>query len=163
VSEPVGFGDFVAARSAALVRSAWLLTGDETVARDLVWAALDKTRARWAWVARQDSPEDYVRRVMLSAFLTWNWRWRGTFPVARVAGPPAHQDAAAEGDIRWAVSQALRTLSAQQRAAVVLRFFDDLTEAQTADVLGCSVGTVQRQTSRALSKLHDYPQFMRRM
>jgi len=161
VSEPVGFGDFVAARSAALVRSAWLLTGDETAARDLVWAALGKTRARWARVARQDSPEDYVRRVMLSTFLTWNWRWRGAFPDARVPGRPAHQDAAAEGDIRRAVSQALRTLSPQQRAAVVLRFFDDLTEAQTADVLGCSAGTVQRQTSRALSKLHDHPQFMR--
>ncbi len=123
MSEPEGFRDFVAARSAALRRSAWLLTGDETTAQDLVQAALVKTWARWARLVRQDAPEAYV--------------WRVT---------------------RQAVSQALRTLPRRQRAVVVLRFFDDLTEAQAADILGCSVGTVKSQTSKALSRLRGCPQ-----
>jgi RNA polymerase sigma-70 factor (sigma-E family) len=159
VSEPEGFRDFVAARSAALMRSAWLLTGDETTAQDLVQAALVKTWARWARLVRQDAPEAYVRRVMLSVFLTWNRRrWRGEFPVAAVPDQPELRDAAAEADVRQAVSQALRTLPRRQRAVVVLRFFDDLTEAQAADILGCSVGTVKSQTSKALSRLRGCPQ-----
>ena len=88
MGEPEGFRDFVAARSAALTRSAWLLTGDEMAAQDLVQVALVKTWARWARLARQDAPEAYVRRVMLSTFLTWNRRrWRGEFPVAAVPRP----------------------------------------------------------------------------
>lgn len=159
MSEPEGFRDFVAARSAALVRSAWLLTGDETAAQDLVQAALVKTWARWARLARQDAPEAYVRRVMLSTFLTWNRRrWRGEFQVAAVPDRPELWDGAAEADVRRAVAEALRTLPRRQRAVVVLRFFDDLTEAQAADVLGCLVGTVKSQTSKAMSRLRGCPQ-----
>ncbi len=159
MGEPEGFRDFVAARSAALTRSAWLLTGDEMAAQDLVQVALVKTWARWARLARRDAPEAYVRRVMLSTFLTWNRRrWRGEFPVAAVPDQPEPRDAAAEADVRRAVSQALRTLPGRQRAVVVLRFFDDLTEAQAADILGCSVGTVKSQTSKALSRLRACPQ-----
>ncbi len=111
VSEPEGFRDFVAARSAALMRSAWLLTGDEATAQDLVQAALVKTWARWARLARQDAPEAYVRRVMLSTLLTWSRRrWRGEFPAASVPDRPELRDAAAEADVRRAVSEALRTL-----------------------------------------------------
>ena len=159
MSKPEKFGDFVAARSAALLRSAWLLTGDEVTARDLVQAALVKARARWAWLVRQDAPEAYVRRIMLSTFLAWRWRWRGELPVAVVPGRPRQRDTPAEADIRRAVSHALRTLPPRQRAMVVLRFFDDLTEAQAAEVLGCSVGTVKSQTAKALSRLRDCPQW----
>lgn len=160
MSEREGFDDFVAARSAALLRSAWLLTGDEVTAQDLVQMALVKARVRWVWLVRQDAPEAYVRRVMLSTFLTWRWRRRrGEFPVAMVPHRPEPWDAAVEADIRWAVSHALRALPPRQRAMVVLRFFDDLTEAQAADVLGCSVGTVKSQTAKALSRLRDCPQW----
>jgi RNA polymerase sigma-70 factor (sigma-E family) len=159
VSEPVGFRDFVAARSAALLRSAWLLTGDKATARDLVEAALIKTQRRWPWLARQDAPEVYVRRVMFSTFLARKRRpWRGALPVAVVPGRPEPRDAAAEAGIPLAVSQALRTLPPRQRAVVVLRFFDNLTEAQAANVLGCSVGAVRSHTARALSRLHECPQ-----
>jgi RNA polymerase sigma-70 factor (sigma-E family) len=160
VSKPEGFGDFAAARSVALLRSAWLLTGDEATAHDLVRLALVRTRARWAWVARQDAPEAYVRRVMFSTFLTWRWqRLGGGFPAAVVPGRPEPRDAPGEAGIRHAVSHALRTLPPRQRAMVVLRFFDDLTEAQAADVLGCSVGTVKSQTAKALARLRDCPQW----
>ena len=155
----MGFRDFVAARSAALLRSAWLLTGDKVTAQDLVQAALVKARVRWAWLARQDSAEAYVRKMMLSTFLTWRWqRWRGE-PPAVVPGHPEPADAVVEAGIPWVVSQALRTLSPRERAVVVLRFFDDLTEAQAADILGCSVGTVRSQTAKALSRLDEYRQW----
>lgn len=96
---------------------------------------------------------------MISTFLTWERRpWRAAWPAIVVSGQPEPRDAAVQTGIPWAVSQALQTLSARQRALVMLRFFDDLTEAQAADALGCSVGTVRSQTARALSRLRKCPQ-----
>lgn len=155
---PDGFDDFVAARSPALVRTAWMLTGDRAVAEDLVQTALAKTWSRWSQVLRQDAPEAYVRRVMFSTFLTWNRRrWRGELPVAMVPDGPGQGDAFAAADLRRTVMGALRELPRRQRAVVVLRFLEDLTEAQTADALGCSVGTVKSQTAKALSRLRTSP------
>lgn len=152
--EPDGFREFVASRSAALVRSAWLLTGDEREAQDLVQTALAKTWSRWSRVVRQDAPEGYVRRVMLSTYLTsTRRRWRGEVPVDRLPERAVAGDAFAAVDLRGPVHAALRELPPRQRAVVVLRFFDDLTETQTADVLGCSVGTVKSQAAKALAKL----------
>ncbi len=154
--EPEGFREFVGARSGALVRSAWLLTGDEAEAEDLVQTALAKTWSRWSGVVRQDAPEAYVRRVMLSTFLTWRRRrWRGELSVAAVPERADPRDAFAGVDLRPSVQAALRGLPPRQRAVIVLRFFDDLTEAQTADVLGCSVGTVKSQSAKALAKLRE--------
>jgi DNA-directed RNA polymerase specialized sigma24 family protein len=83
VAEPDGFREFVITRSPALVRSAVLPTGDEGPAHDLVQAALVKTRKRWGQIVKQDAPEAYVRRVIISTFLTWNRRrWRGEQPMA---------------------------------------------------------------------------------
>jgi DNA-directed RNA polymerase specialized sigma24 family protein len=109
----------------------------------LVRAALDKMRPRWARLAREGSPEAHVRRVMLLTFLTWGWR--GGLAFAAQRGRPGQPDTAAGPGAGQAVSEALRILPRKQRAAVVLllQFFDDLTETQTADALGCSVGTVQ--------------------
>lgn len=155
MSEPEGFRDFVVARSPALVRSAWLLTGNEATAQDLVQTALAKTWSRWARVTR-DSPEAYVRRVMVSTYLTWNRRrWHGEVAVASVPDQTDACDAFAQADLRQSLGAALRTLPRRQRAVVVLRFFDDLTEAQAADVLGCAVGTVKSQTAKALTRLRD--------
>jgi RNA polymerase sigma-70 factor (sigma-E family) len=159
VVEPDGFREFVVARSAALVRSAVLLTGDEALAQDLVQAALAKTWSRWARVVRQDAPEAYVRAVMVSTFLTWNRRrWRAEQPVAEVPERDSPRDDFAAADLRSCVLGAVRGLAPRQRAVVVLRYFDDLTEPQVAAVLGCSVGTVKSQSAKALLALRACPQ-----
>jgi DNA-directed RNA polymerase specialized sigma24 family protein len=125
VAEPEGFREFVAARSAALVRSALLLTGDEAMAQDLVQTALVKTWSRWASVARRDAPEAYVRRVLVSTFLTWSRRrWHGEHPVAVVPDRAGVRDELADADLRGCVSSALGVLprpAAGRRRAAVLR------------------------------------------
>jgi RNA polymerase sigma-70 factor (sigma-E family) len=153
MSEPLGFREFVAARQRALLRSAWLLTGDWHAAEDLVQSSLAKTWPRWQSIARRDQPELYVRRIMVNTHSTW-WRrkWRSELP-ADALPETAGADEFATADTRAAVRTALAALPPRQRAAVVLRYFDDLTEVQTAAVLGCSVGAVKSQTSRALAKL----------
>lgn len=159
MSQPDDFRKFVAARSPALVRSAWVLTGDEATAQDLVQTALAKTWVRWTAVRRQDAPEAYVRRVIVSTFLTWNRRrWRGELAVASVPERMEPRDPFADADLRTAVTAALRALTPRQRAVIALRFFDDLTEAQAAEVLRCTVGTVKSQTWKALARLRDCPE-----
>lgn len=152
-SEPESFREFVHARSSSLQRSAWLLTGDRHAAEDLVQAALERCWLRWDRLDLSSDPEPYVRRVLLSVFLTWRRRfWRreqpsGQSPVAGTASPSA------DSDLRLVVAAALAALPPRQRAAVVCRYFDDLSEAQTAAVMGCTVGTVKSQTAKALGKL----------
>jgi RNA polymerase sigma-70 factor (sigma-E family) len=159
VTEPDGFREFVATRSAALVRSAWLLTGNEASAQDLVQTALAKTWVRWPTVIRQDAPEAYVKRVMVSTYLTWRRRrWHGERSVAVLPDRIEAPDEFAMADLRGAVGDALAALPPRQRAVVVLRFFDDLTEAATAEVLGCSIGTVKSQAAKALASLRGHPQ-----
>lgn len=154
MQEPEGFRDFVAARSAALVRSAWLLTGDEGQAQDLVQAALAKAWSRWPRIVRQDAPEAYVRRIILSTYLTWSRRrWRGELPAETLPDEPSPTDAYDDVDLRHALLGALSELPPRQRAVVVLRYFDDMTEAQAAGVLGCSVGTVKSQAAKAMVRL----------
>jgi RNA polymerase sigma-70 factor (sigma-E family) len=159
VREPEGFRDFVVARQRALLRSAWLLTGDWHAAEDLVQSALAKAWPKWESIARRDAPELYVRRVMVNTHSTW-WRrkWRGELPASQVPDDLGSDDYSA-ADTRAEVRAALAALPPRQRAAVVLRYFDDLTEAETAEVLRCSVGTVKSQTSKALAKLRVSPLF----
>jgi RNA polymerase sigma-70 factor (sigma-E family) len=154
MDEPAGFREFVAARSRALLRTAWLLTGDWASAQDLVQTALAKTWPAWDRIRRSDDPEVYVRRVLVTTYATW-WRrrWRGESPSAVLPEAPSAADAFEEADRRAVVAEALSRLTRGQRAVVVLRYFDDLTEAQTASVLGCSVGTVKSQHARALAAL----------
>jgi len=157
--EPVGFGEFVAARSPALLRSAWLLTGDEALAEDLVQAALARVWPRWDRIHRSDSSaEAYVRRVMVTTYANW-WRrrWRSEQPTADVPEQATPADSFAEADERAVVRRALAVLPPRQRAVIVLRYYADLTERQTAGLLGCSVGTVKSQTSKALSRLREQP------
>ena len=153
MDEPDGFREFVAARSRALLRTAWLLTGDWAIAQDLVQTALAKTWPAWSRITRTDDPEVYVRRVLVTTYATW-WRrrWRAETPVGDLPEPVA-ADAYEESDRRAVVAAALASLTRGQRAVVVLRYFDDLTEAQTAAALGCSVGTVKSQHARALAAL----------
>jgi RNA polymerase sigma-70 factor (sigma-E family) len=157
--EPVslgGFAEFVEARERALLRTAWLLTGDWALAEDLVQAALVRSWPRWERIRRRDNPEVYVRRVMVNTWSTWlRRRWQAEQPSSAVPERPESADLAAEVATRMAVRGALATLTARQRAVVVLRVFDDMSEAQVADVLGCSAGTVKSTLSRALASLRE--------
>ena len=155
VVEPEGFREFVASRSPGLLRTARLLTGHEATGQDLVQAALLKTWSRWERVDR-NAAEAYVRRVMVSTFLTWRRRrWHGEESVAQLPEQLAPGDPYRDADLREAVSAALARLPARQRAVIVLRYFDDLSEADTAIALGCALGTVKSQASKALLTLRQ--------
>jgi len=157
-SEPDGFRDFVAARSAALLRAGWLLTGDWASAEDLVQTALAAAWPRWASLTRQDAPELYVRKVMMNTFLRWRQRrWNGEIATGRLPDTRAEQDVFAQVDARQVLLAALDRLPARQRAVVVLRYFADQTEAQTAAAMGCSVGAVKAHAAKALARLRDAP------
>ena len=145
------FDDFVRARHAALLRFAYLLTGDPHLAADLVQEALERTGMRWRSVHRQDDPEGYVRRSIINAHLNQRRRrWRERL----VADPPERSQPAVEtrDELLWGL---LAGLPRQQRAVLVLRFYEDLTEAEVARVLDCAIGTVKSNGSRALAKLRD--------
>ncbi|WP_182379968.1 SigE family RNA polymerase sigma factor [Nocardioides sp. WS12] len=145
------FEEYVAARSRALWRSAWLLTGDRHKAEDLVQTALMKCWGRWDRIDG-GAVDAYVRRTMLTTYTDW-WRrrWNGEVPTGTLPDRPSSGDA--DAGVRQDVLVALASLPRGQRAVVVLRFFDDLSEAQTAEALGISAGTVKSQTSRALRAL----------
>jgi RNA polymerase sigma-70 factor (sigma-E family) len=146
------FDDFVAARSRALLRTAYLLTHDHALAEDLLQTSLAK--AWFAWGRVDGNPEPYVRRILVNTYASW-WRrkWNGEHPTEDL---PEHVDeeTGAEPTDLW---RAMERLPRRQRAVVVLRYFEDLTEAQTAALLGCSVGTVKSQCSKALAKLRIDP------
>ena len=144
---------FVAARWTRLLRTAYLLAHDWPTAEDLTQAALVK--AWLAWPRLDDDPEAYVRKIIVTTYMSW-WRRRWRRSEESTDRPPERSGASSEMDQvddRDAVWRALGRLPARQRAVVVLRFFEDLTEVQVAGVLGCSVGTVKSQTNRALAKL----------
>lgn len=158
MQEPDGFREFVAARSPALLRSAWLLTGDEALAQDLVQTALARVWPRWSGLAEPGRAEAYVRRVMVTTYVNW-WRrrWRGEQPMAELPDRGSSFDEYAVVEVRHDLAIVLATLTPRQRAVVVLRYFEDLTEAQTAEALGCSVGTVKSQAHKALARLRKHP------
>ncbi|MDQ2813303.1 MAG: SigE family RNA polymerase sigma factor [Actinomycetota bacterium] len=157
-SEPDGFRDFVEARSYSLLRSGWLLTGDWASAEDLVQTALAAAWPRWDNLTRPDAPEIYVRKIMVNTYLRWRQRrWTGEVATGRLPEPQAYGDVFAQVDARQALITALDRLPARQRAVVVLRYFADQTEAQTAEAMGCSVGTVKSHAFKALARLRDTP------
>lgn len=146
------FAEFVHARGTALHRTAYLLTGDWGQAEDLLQTALAKTYLHWSRV-RGTEPEAYVRRVIANTYASW-WRrrWRGELPHDVVPERVA-VDRWADVDARAALRDALDRLPRRMRAVVVLRFHEDMTEADVARALGISVGTVKSQTAKALAKL----------
>jgi RNA polymerase sigma-70 factor (sigma-E family) len=161
-SEPVapdGFTEFVAARSATLLRSAWLLTGDSGKAEDLLQTVLAAAWPRWSRITGGDCPEAYVRRALFTTYLSWRRRrWRFEVPEASVPAGARTADGLADGCAdRDIVRRALAGLSPQQRAVVVLRYMEDQSVEQTADILGCSAATVKVQAGRALARLRADP------
>jgi RNA polymerase sigma-70 factor (sigma-E family) len=147
------FRAFVAANNVPLLRTAYLLTGDRQLAEDLVQNALLRVYRRWARISRLDRPEAYVRKVLVnerrSAF-----RRRRVAEDLRPVPPerPGADDAARHAE-RDELLGELQKLPPRTRAVLVLRYWDDISEADTAELLGCSVGTVKSQASRGLARL----------
>jgi RNA polymerase sigma-70 factor (sigma-E family) len=156
------FERYVASRQHALLRTAVLLTGgDVATAEDLLQTALSRLYLAWHRIERDTALDAYVRRIMVNQYTSWwrrAWRRRETstdpidLPAPRSPGSawPRLDDEVAERATVWALVQ---MLPPRQRATVVLRFYEDLSEAQTAEVLGCSVGTVKAASSRAVARL----------
>ena len=152
-SVPPSFDDWVAARGPSLLRFAYVVTGSQHAAEDAVQDALARACERWSRVGRTTDPDSYVRRMVVNAHIS---RWRRTrreSPVeaVRAADPaPDHAARLSTADAVWAVC---RELPPRQRAAVVLRFYEDLEYAEIAGLLGCSEATVRSHVHRALGAL----------
>jgi RNA polymerase sigma-70 factor (sigma-E family) len=149
-----GFVEFVAARSGALFRTAVLIVGDRHAAEDLVQSALERAYRHWDRVAGMDAPEAYVRRI-LANLAADHHRLQSRGPLPLLEHDSATRDASQDVDEHDAVMRVLDQLPPRMRAVLVLRYYDDLSEAQTAEALGIAVGTVKSQAARALAKLRE--------
>lgn len=156
MDQPVDdFAHYVRARTPALIRTAYLLTGDQHRAEDLVQEALIRTYRAWRRV-RDGYPDAYTRKVMYHLNISRR-RLRSSSEV--VTSEPPEPTARGRPDefetaaTRIALQAALGQLAPRQRAVIVLRYFEDVTEAEAAEVLGVSVGTIKSQTARALARL----------
>lgn len=152
-SDEQEFRGFVAARSRALLRTAYLLTGDHQHAEDLLQASLTKVFLAWGRIRERAAVESYARRTLVTTYTSW-WRRRSwheqpveSFAEAQAADPAADM---VERDRMW---RAMQSLPRQQRAVIVLRFYEDLSVDETARLLRINVGTVKSHTSRALAAL----------
>ncbi|GGN62052.1 DNA-directed RNA polymerase sigma-70 factor [Actinoplanes lobatus] len=145
------FAAFVEARQHRLLRSAYLVCGDHHLAQDLVQGALVKLALRWSRV-RDGDPEAFLRTVIYRDAVSW-WRRRRREDLSDA--PPDRSDGGEDVPNRLVFAAALRRLPPRQRAVLVLRYFDDLTEARTAEILGVTVGTVKSQASAGLRKLRE--------
>jgi len=153
------FDVFVRARTHALLRSAYLLTGDQHLAEDLVQQTLLQVVGVWRRVAADGDPDPYVRRVLYHLHVSW-WRRRSRRVVevnesGAARAEPAHADPSDRVVAALTVRQALARLAPRQRAVLVLRYYEDLSESQTAEALGVRVGTVKSQVRDALARLRD--------
>jgi RNA polymerase sigma-70 factor (sigma-E family) len=152
------FREFMRDRASLLHQSAYLLCGDWHLAHDLVQDTLVKAYQHWPRVRQADRPDAYVRRILLNeARGRWRRRER-TIPVSRFPDgrEPVAPDAADEIARRAGLLQALLVLPLRQRATVILRYLEGMSERETAAVLGCSEGTVKSQSARALGALRNY-------
>ena len=149
------FSDFVGVSSGRLFRTAYLLVGDHQLAQDLLQESLIKTYVAWPRLRDVTKAEAYARRTLVTTQISW--RRRRSFHERPIAVLPEsavtdQTEALAGQDELWTQ---IHRLPPGQRAAVTLRFFEDLSEAQTAELMGCSVGTVKRQVASGLAKLRD--------
>lgn len=159
-SEPAGFREFVEARSGALLRTAWMLTGNAATAEDLLQTALARTWPHWNRITDGGGhPEAYVRKVMVRLNARrLSRRWNGERPSDGLGlrpglDPATERDDHGQIDDRIVLLEALATLPLRQRQAVVLRYFDDLSVDAVAEVMNSSTGTVKSQTAKGLAKL----------
>ncbi len=148
-----GFREYVTRRSQSLLRTAYLLTGNRADAEDLVQAALAKTYQAWDRIEDRRALDGYVRKAMVNTHISW-WRRRRVdeYPTDEVPDLAVADDAG-DSDLQDALRRAIDRLPRRMRAAVVLRYYEDMTEAEVAVALGVSLGTVKSTVSRAVAKL----------
>jgi len=160
--ENAGFREYVTSRSGSLLRMAYLLTRNLADAEDLVQAALAKTYQAWDRIEDRNALDGYVRRAMVNTHISW-WRRRRVdeYPTDEIPDR-AVADHAGDSELSDALSRALDRLPRRMRAAVVLRYFEDMSEAEVAEVLGISLGTVKSTVSRAVAKLRIDAELLKR-
>jgi RNA polymerase sigma-70 factor (sigma-E family) len=153
----VTYEEFVTTRLPGLLRFAVMLTGDRDSAADLVQDAMVKVQLGWRRISSVEEPDRYVRRLVTNTFI--DQRRLGWFRKVMLRAEPAepmpvpdHADTTADRDLLWTL---LATLPRQQRAALVLRYYEGLRDNEIAEVVGCSVGTVRGYISRALATLRQ--------
>ncbi len=151
------FEEFVALRLGALTRYATVVTWDPHLAEDITQDVLVRAQARWSRIGRLDAPEQYVKRMVLNEFLSWRRRKAAQLvfvPKETLEGMVPHvPDRTGAVDDRDATRRLIAGLPPKQRAAVALRYYEDLTDEQIAALLGCRTGTVRSYLSRALAAL----------
>ncbi|MDG6108310.1 SigE family RNA polymerase sigma factor [Dactylosporangium aurantiacum] len=148
------FDEFLAARLPALLRYAVMLTGDPHLAEDVVQETMVRAHAEWGRVSRADVPDRYVKRMVTNTYLGWRRRawFHRSVPVAELP-ERAIPDPAESSVVRQELWARLGKLPARQRAAVVLRYYEDLDDASIAEILGCSLSTVRSLVFRAIEEL----------
>lgn len=149
------FRTYVAERGAVLLRAATQLTSDRAEAEDLLQAALAKTYLAWDRIEDRSAVDGYVRRAMVNTQISW-WRRRklDVYPTDQLPDRPV-EDHTDRSEMRDALSRALRRLPERQRLAVMLRYYEDMSEREIAEVLGVSVGTVKSTVSRGMARLRE--------
>ena len=150
------FDEYVSGRAPALLRTAYLLTGDRYLAEDLVQEVLVKAHRHWARIIRLDHPDSYLRKAVLRQYLSWRrLRRSAETAVSEVPDRPAgddHPDRLADRDALWVL---LTALPRQQRAVLVLRYYEDLPDAEIATLIGCAPVTVRAHAARGLARLRE--------
>jgi RNA polymerase sigma-70 factor (sigma-E family) len=155
VGDRVAFGDYVRSRGGALLRAAQALTGNRADAEDLVQATLVKTYQSWNKIADPAALDTYVRRIMINTHISgWRRRRVDEYPTDELPDEPA-ADQTGDSDLHEVVQRAVDRLPRRMRAAVMLRFYDDMSEPEVAAALGVSVGTVKSTVARAVAKLRE--------
>ena len=159
-SRDEGFESFAAARSGALFRTAWLLTGDWQLAEDLVQEALARVYLHWRRVSRMDNPSAYARRVLVNAHTSYrrvrrNSEQPAAEPVDGDRSATADGDGSDDADVRLTLLGGLAQLDRTDRSVLVLRYWEDLDVNATAELLGMSAANVRTRSVRALSRLRD--------
>lgn len=155
IGDRVAFGDYVRSRGGALLRAAQALTGNRADAEDLVQSTLVKTYQSWDSISDPAALDTYVRRVMINTHISgWRRRRVDEFPTDELPDEPA-ADQTVDSDLRELVQRALDRLPRRMRAAVMLRYYDDMSEPEVAAALGVSVGTVKSTVARAVAKLRE--------
>jgi RNA polymerase sigma-70 factor (sigma-E family) len=145
------FRAFVDAHQRPLLRLAYLLTGEAHLAEDLLQSVLVRMIGRWSRLRHIDRPDAYARKALVNQYISWRRRVAGEVPSAE---PPERAYSPEDSTVlRIVLRQALMRLTPKQRAVIVLRFYEDRTERDVADLMGCSVGTVKSQTHHALARL----------
>lgn len=155
LGDRIPFGDYVRARGASLLRAAHALTGNRADAEDLVQATLVKAYQSWDSVTDPAAVDTYVRRVMVNTHISvWRRRRVDEYPTDQLPDSAAADDTE-DSDLQDLVQRALDRLPRRMRAAVMLRYYDDMSEPEVAAALGVSVGTVKSTVARAVAKLRE--------